>query len=90
VLCLWSVRAATTAPVTATICATKPVTAACEAPPAASVAGDFVPDKDLTFSIFLSASAPITLDPANSRVEVTFTDSSGNLLARTSVAVDTD
>jgi hypothetical protein len=77
-------------PLTATLCQTDPATAVCLAQPAASVAVDFTPDGTPTFSVFLTAAAPIALDPAANRLAVTFSDGTGNLLARTSVAVDTD
>jgi YVTN family beta-propeller protein len=77
-------------PLAATLCQTNPATAACLAPPATSVAVDVTAGATPTFSVFLSATAPIGLDPAANRLAVTFIDDSGDLLARTSVAVDTD
>lgn len=43
-----------------------------------------------TFSIFVSASAPIGLDPANARIFVRFKDDAGGAHGSTSVAVQTD
>ena len=77
-------------PVTATLCQSDPTTAACLAPPTASVNVDFTAGATPTFSVFLTASAPLALDPAKNRLAVTFADAAGDVLTRTSVAVDTD
>lgn len=78
------------APLTVMLCQSDPMTAACLAPPAASVVVDYTTGATPTFSVFLTASAPIVLDPARNRLAVTFSDAAGELLTRTSVAVDTD
>jgi len=40
-----------------------------------------------TFSVFVQATAPIALDPANARIFVRFKDAAGGLHGSTSVAV---
>ena len=78
-----------TLPVTLSICETVPATGACMATPAASVATDIQPNATPTFGIFVTGSAAIPFDPANSRVFVQFADSSGTVRGETSVAVRT-
>jgi len=77
-------------PLTATICPTDPTTAACLSPPAASVQTAFQPNGTQTYSVFATASAPITFSPGTARVFVSFTDGNGILRGSTSVAVQTE
>jgi hypothetical protein len=76
-------------PVALSLCQTNPVTSACISPIGPSVPVVIGAGAIPTFGIFVSASAPIPLDPANSRVFVVFTDSGGIVRGRTSVAVTT-
>ena len=77
-------------PAAIALCQTDATTAACLAPPAATVPLDFAGGATPTFSVFVSASAPIGLDPANARIFVRFKDSAGGAHGSTSVAVQTD
>ncbi|MEI9982673.1 MAG: hypothetical protein WDN69_05355 [Aliidongia sp.] len=81
---------AATLPLTATVCATNASTGACLATPAASFLQSFQSNGTQTFSVFLSASAPITFAPATARVFLRFLDSSGASHGSTSVAVETN
>jgi hypothetical protein len=76
-------------PITATICQTGP-SGACLAPPAAAVTLAYANGATPTFSIFVTASAAVPLDPADSRLFVRFLDGSGVSHGATSVAVGTD
>jgi virginiamycin B lyase len=76
-------------PVTLTICQTNPMSGACLAAPASSVAADIQPNATPTFGIFVAGSAAVANSPGVNRVFVTFTDSGGTLRGETSVAVRT-
>jgi photosystem II stability/assembly factor-like uncharacterized protein len=76
-------------PVNIVLCQTDPNTSACISPVGPSVATVIGAGSTLTFGIFVTANGAIALDPANSRVFVTFTDSSNIVRGRTSVAVTT-
>lgn len=76
-------------PLTVTICATDPATAACLAPPSNAVQTVFQHGGTQTYSIFASASAPIAFAPGTARVFVNFSDGSAALRGTTSVAVKT-
>jgi phospholipase/lecithinase/hemolysin len=78
-----------TLPITVSICETNPSTGACLAPPSANVSTTIATNATPTFGIFVSASAAVPLNPANSRVFVTFTDSTNAIRGETSVAVET-
>jgi hypothetical protein len=78
-----------TLPITVSICETNPSTGACLAPPSANVSTTIATNATPTFGIFVSASATVPLNPANSRVFVTFTDSTNAIRGETSVAVET-
>ncbi|MGB8842932.1 MAG: hypothetical protein WCC64_17900 [Aliidongia sp.] len=77
-----------TLPLALAICATN-ASAQCLAPPAASVSQSFAVNSTPTFSIFASATAPVTFAPATSRIFVRFKDGSGASHGSTSVAVET-
>ena len=81
---------AATLPLTATVCATNASTGACLAPPVASFPQSFQSNGAQTFSVFLSASAPISFAPATARVFLRFLDSSGVSHGSTSIAVETN
>jgi hypothetical protein len=80
---------AATLPLTITICQTNPMTGACLQTPATTAATTISPGGTPTFGIFVSASGTVAFDPANSRIFVTFTDSTGAVRGETSVAVET-
>lgn len=79
-----------TLPIATTICQTDPGTGACLAPPAQIVTAQFPADATPTFSIFVSAAAPISFAPGASRIFVRFKDTAGVSHGSTSVAVETD
>ena len=79
-----------TLPLSINICQTNPSTAASLSPPTPTVAISDGAGATPTFSVFITASAPIALDPANSRIFVRFKDSGGTSHGSTSVAVDTN
>jgi DNA-binding beta-propeller fold protein YncE len=81
---------AATLPLVATVCATNASTGACLSAPAASFQQSFQSNGAQTFSVFLSAGAPITFAPATARVFLRFLDSSGVSHGSTSVAVETN
>lgn len=77
-------------PLLAAICQTNSTTGVCENPtvPSSSpVSVTIAAGATPTFAVFLSASETITLDPANSRVFVRFSDATGAVRGATSVAV---
>jgi len=77
-------------PATLTICETNPATSQCLAPPASTVVHNFTTGDQPTFSIFATATQPIALSPATSRVFVHFSDAVGGVSrGATSVAIDT-
>jgi len=77
-------------PITVTLCQTDPTTAACLAPPAASVNVSDPAGATLTFSVFVAASSAVPFDPASTRIFVQLTDASNALRGATSVAVETN
>ena len=84
---------AATLPLSTTICQTDPATAVCINPavPGAAPVTLMVGTGDSpTFAVFVNASQPVGLDPANSRIFVRFEDSGGQVRGATSVAVTTD
>ena len=66
------------------------ITANTSQPPATVVQLDFAAGSTPTFSVFLTASAPIAFSPGTARVYVRFKDGSGTTHGSTSVAVDAD
>jgi len=79
-----------TLPLSINLCQTDPSTGACMAAPTPTVTISDAAGATPTFSIFITASAPISLDPANSRIFLRFMDSGGVSHGSTSVAVDTN
>ena len=77
-------------PIAVTLCQTDPATAQCLAAPSTSVSLPIASGATPTFSLFVSATAPVTLAPGASRIFVWFADAGGTLLGSTSVAVETD
>ena len=77
-------------PVAVALCQTNSTTGQCIAPPATSVPVDFAAGGVPTFSIFVSATAPVAFAPGTSRIFVRFEDSSGASHGSTSVAVTTN
>jgi len=80
---------AATLPLTITLCQSNPATAACLAPPSASVTTSFAAGGTPTFSIFVSASGQVPFAPGTSRIFVRFGDAAGVSHGSTSVAVET-
>jgi sugar lactone lactonase YvrE len=78
---------AATLPVTVTVCQTNPQTGQCLATAASSIQVAFTANATPTFSVFVTASAAIPLDPANSRIFLRFEDVAGGIHGSTSVAV---
>jgi virginiamycin B lyase len=74
-------------PLTLTLCHTDPVSGQCISPVGANVTTTIDADATLAFGIFGAASGFIPFDPANSRIFVQFTDTSGAVRGETSVAV---
>jgi probable HAF family extracellular repeat protein len=81
---------ASTQPVTLTLCQTDSTTGACLAAPSPTAQLDFAPGATPTFSVFVTAAAPIALDPGVARVFVRFIDGNGESHGSTSVALATD
>jgi len=77
-------------PLTVLVCPTNPSTAVCLSPPAASFQQSYQPNGTQTYSLFLTASGPISFSPATARVFLRFLDGSGASHGSTSVAVETD
>ncbi len=75
-------------PLGATLCQTD-ASGQCQAPPSASLAVSFVANATPTFSVFVTASAPIAFAPGTSRIFLRFVDASGVSHGSTSVAVTT-
>ena len=69
------------------ICETNPLTGACLNPPAPSVTTNIAGTATPTFSIFVSANTSIAFAPDQFRIQVVFTDPTGNVRGSTSVAV---
>lgn len=80
--------ASVTLPLTVTMCQTDPKSGQCITPISSTVATTINANTTPTFGFFATASASIPLDPANSRIFVTFSDSGGAVRGETSVAVD--
>jgi hypothetical protein len=78
-----------TLPVTATICQTNPQTGVCLQTPGTTAATTIIANAEPTFGIFVTASGAVPFNPANSRIFVQFTDSTGAMRGETSVAVET-
>ena len=78
-----------TLPLTIALCQTNPSTGACLQPPSATVTTTIGTGATPTFGVFVSASNTVPFDPANSRIFVTFTDSTNAVRGETSVAVET-
>ncbi len=78
-----------TLPITVTICQTNPQTGVCLQTPGPTAATTIAANATPTFGIFVSASGTVAFDPANSRIFVQFTDSTGAVRGETSVAVET-
>jgi hypothetical protein len=76
----------TNLPVALTICQTNQG-GACLATPSASVTVDYSKLTVASFAVFVTASGPVPFDPANTRVFVTFTDTSNVVRGKTSVAL---
>jgi subtilase family serine protease len=77
-------------PLAVFVCPTNPSTGACLAPPAASFQQSYQPNGSQTYSLFLTASGPISFSPATARIFLRFLDSGGASHGSTSVAVETD
>lgn len=76
-------------PLTLSLCQTNPTTGQCTSALAASVPVTINANATPTFSVFGTARGAIPLDPANSRIIVIFSDSTGAVRGETSVAVQT-
>jgi hypothetical protein len=76
-------------PLMITICQSNPATGVCLQTPSATVTTTIASNATPTFVIFVSASGAVPFDPANSRIFVTFTDSTNAVRGETSVAVET-
>ena len=77
-----------TLPVTLTICETN-TAGACMATPTPSVTLDDPHGATPTFAIFAQVTGPVPFAPGSIRISVLFTDASGTLRGRTSVALKT-
>jgi hypothetical protein len=75
-------------PIAVTICQTNS-SGQCLQTPSATVTTTITFNATSTFGIFVSASSPVTFDPANKRIFVTFTDSANKIRGETSVALET-
>lgn len=76
-----------TLPVSLSLCQTDSTSGACVAPPAESATVNIANGATPTFSVLLSVSGEIPLDPAAKRIFVDFKDGSGDTRGLTSVAV---
>jgi len=76
-------------PVMATVCPSNPSNGQCLTPAAASVPVTIAAGATPTFSVFVTASAPIAFAPATTRVFVRFKDAAGGMHGATSVAIET-
>ena len=76
-------------PISLAICQTTPSTGQCQATAAASVSTTIAGNATPTFAIFVGAAGTVPFDPANNRIFVQFTDSTGAIRGSTSVAVRT-
>ena len=77
-------------PLVVVACPTNASTGACLSTPAASFQQAYQANVPQTYSVFLTASGPISFAPATARIFLRFLDSSGASHGSTSVAVDTD
>lgn len=75
-------------PLNLSVCETNPATAACLAPPSASVTTTINAGATPTFTVFATGSDAVAFDPANSRIRVQFVEN-GQVRGSTSVAVRT-
>jgi hypothetical protein len=78
-----------TLPITIAICQTNPQTGVCLRTPGPTAATTINANATPTFGIFVTASGTVPFDPANNRIFVQFTDSTGAVRGETSVAVET-
>ena len=76
-----------TLPIGMGICQTNPTTAVCSSALASTVTVNVASNATPTFGVFATATSAIPFDPANNRIFVQFTDSSGAIRGATSVAV---
>jgi len=79
-----------TLPLSIQLCQTDPSTGACLQPMAASVSLTIATGATPTFSVFVTATAPVAFAPGSARVFVRFLDAAGQSHGSTSVAVETD
>jgi hypothetical protein len=77
-----------TLPITLSICQTT-ISGACMAAPTPSVTVDFAAGATPTFGIFASVTGPVPFAPGSIRISVLFTDATGILRGRTSIALKT-
>jgi len=71
------------------VCETNPTTGACLAPPAAAVLSNVAEGGTPTFSVFVNTNSEIAFAPDLNRIQVIFSDPTGNVRGATSVAVAT-
>jgi hypothetical protein len=76
-------------PITVNICQTDPTSGACLQTPGPTATTTINANAEPTFGIFVTANGTVAFDPANSRIFVQFTDSTGAVRGETSVAVET-
>ena len=74
-------------PVSFTLCRTDLATAACVAPPAASVTTSMGHNEPAGFAVFVTSTARIPFDPGASRIFLRFQDGAGAVRGATSLAV---
>ena len=77
-------------PMALSLCETDPATSICinpVQPRAEPVEVEIVPGGSPTFAVFATATGPVSLDPANKRVFLRFSDAEGEVKGATSVAV---
>jgi hypothetical protein len=74
---------------TVTVCETNSSSGACLAAPTANVSASFTTNSVRTFALFVQAGGAIAFDPANTRIQLNFVDSSGVIRGQTSVALTT-
>jgi len=76
-------------PVTLSLCASDPATGECLSAPASSLTTSIDAGATPAFSVFVSATGPVPLDPARNRVFVRFRDAAGVSRGSASVALQT-
>lgn len=76
-------------PLALSICQTNPTTGVCLAPPAASSTTSIASNATPTFGVFVKGNASLADAPDVNRISVRFTDSTGTLRGKTSIAVRT-